>query len=324
VTSVFVGGGTPTTLSCEEIRTLFSTLHASFQMAPDAEVTMEANPGTVDASKLSVMRAMGVNRLSIGLQSACDRELASLGRIHTWQQFLESWNIAKEAGFENINVDVMSALPGQSVESYVDTLQAVLGLDPAPEHISAYSLIVEEGTPFYQMYENGRLDLPSEEADRKMYHETKRLLAAHGYERYEISNYARKGYACRHNIGYWNRTEYIGFGIGAASLVGNVRFRNGEDIKAYLEHPADCREDVCALSVQEQMEEFAFLGLRMMAGIEGTVFRETFGVDMESVYGDVLSRYLQEGLLCREGERYFLSEQGLDVSNRVMADFLLS
>jgi oxygen-independent coproporphyrinogen-3 oxidase len=322
IDTIYIGGGTPSFMPNGTIATILNAIRTNYNVLPDCEISVECNPNSIDYAKAQEWFDSGVNRVSIGLQSVKQSLLNVMGRTHTKMDFVKAVECLQAVGFKNINVDLMSALPGQTVDTWRETMEKVTALEP--EHISAYSLIIEEGTPFFDAYDKHPELLPTEEEERAMYYETKTFLASKGYERYEISNYARKGYACRHNIGYWNRTEYIGFGIGAASLVGNVRFRNGEDIKAYLEHPADCREDVCALSVQEQMEEFAFLGLRMMAGIEGTVFRETFGVDMESVYGDVLSRYLQEGLLCREGERYFLSEQGLDVSNRVMADFLLS
>ena len=332
VTSVFLGGGTPSVVETEQIEELLKAVTEHYRLASDAEWTIEVNPGTVDKEKLTRFRGAGLNRLSIGLQSADDRELRALGRIYTWQQFLEAYQGAREVGFTNINVDVMSALPGQSLESYLATLQKVLALKPAPEHISAYSLILEEGTPFFEMAEAGRLEHPDEDTDRAMYRETKRILAQAGYTRYEISNYAKEGFYCRHNIGYWKRREYLGFGLGAASLINNTRFNNGCDMRRYLEVPKDCWEDIQNLSTKEQMEEFMFLGLRLTEGVEPAEFSRCFDCSLVEVYGDVIERNIRDGLLClhryqssdgEEKEKLALTEFGLDVSNYVMQQFLL-
>lgn len=297
VTSVFIGGGTPSVVRASYIAELMDAVRAHYDLAEDAELTIEVNPGTVSGEALRTFRKAGINRLSIGLQSADDRELAAIGRIHTWQQFLEAFRAARQAGFSNINVDIMSALPGQTLSGYRRTLEKVLALEEEPEHISAYSLILEEGTPLYDRYEKGELELPDEDTDREMYRETKRILARAGYERYEISNYAKKGYECRHNCGYWQRKDYAGFGIGAASLVENVRFRNGADLLAYLAAPLGCREDEQVLGRQEQMEEFMFLGLRMRSGVDCGEFRRLFGCGMEEVYGEVIRKNAEDGLL---------------------------
>jgi len=346
VTSVFVGGGTPTVLSGAQLERIFLLLRESFHIEPDAEITVEMNPGTVTEEVLRCLRRQGVNRLSIGLQSASDEELKGLGRIHTWEQFLVTWQQARKAGFTNLNVDIMSNLPGQTLESYRETLEKVLSLPEPPEHISAYSLIVEEGTPFYEMQEAGKLPIPDEDTDRLLYHETKRILAELGYERYEISNYAKRGYACRHNCGYWRRREYLGLGLGAASLIGNKRFQNCSEMEKYLASPTDCVEGSHILSIEEQMEEFMFLGLRMTEGVSGESFKRCFGKTLSDVYGEVIRKNAQDGLLrvipacvpaSEEAEaqglqpgqteiqgKVFLTEKGLDVSNYVMAQFLLS
>lgn len=232
VVSAFFGGGTPSILPKEEIGRVMELLHRQFDWKADAEVTIEANPGTVDGRKLDAYRSFGINRISFGLQSADNEELQKLGRIHTWEQFLESYESARAVGFTNINVDLMSALPGQTRKSWQETLQKVLVLNP--EHISAYSLIIEEGTPFYEKYADHPELLPPEDEERQMYYDTKRILAEQGYERYEISNYARKGYACRHNLGYWSRRDYKGFGLGASSLLNSVRSTVQEDLTEYL------------------------------------------------------------------------------------------
>lgn len=326
VTSVFIGGGTPSLLSADTIRQLMEHIREGFRLAPDAEITMEVNPGTVTAEKLTAFYVAGINRLSIGMQSAQEQELKILGRIHDFDGFCQVYREAVEAGFTNINVDVMSGLPGQTLASYKDTLEKVLRLEPMPQHISAYSLIVEEGTLFAAMAGRGELPLPEEDTERAMYEETLEILAGYGFHRYEISNYALDGYECRHNVGYWIRRDYLGFGIGAASLIGNVRFQNGRDLNAYLAHPLACREEEQSLTTQEQMEETMFLGLRLIRGVSYTEFACCYGQTLEEVYGEVIARNVADGLLTvREdetGRRLALTGRGLDVSNYVMAQFL--
>ena len=326
VVSVFIGGGTPSVVEKEQIAGLLNHVHRLYDVSPDAEVTIEVNPGTVDLEKLTVYRQAGINRLSIGLQTANDAELQAIGRIHTWQQFLDAYRAAAAAGFTNINVDLMSALPGQTLESYRSSVQKVLALRPAPTHISAYSLILEEGTRLYEAVEKGSVVLPGEETDRLMYEETDRLLSEAGFVRYEISNYAKAGYECRHNCGYWTRTEYAGFGIGAASLISNVRFSNAADIREYIAHPLRVRGEEERLSREEQMEEFMFLGLRLTKGIEVRTFEELFGVALPAVYGEVIAKNLADGLLCytNDGKSLALTKKGLDLSNYVYAQFLIS
>lgn len=326
VTSVFIGGGTPSLLSADTIRQLMEHIREGFSLAPDAEITMEVNPGTVTAEKLTAFYGAGINRLSIGMQSAQEQELKILGRIHDFDGFCQVYREAVEAGFTNINVDVMSGLPGQTLASYKDTLEKVLRLEPMPQHISAYSLIVEEGTPFAAMADRGELPLPEEDTERAMYEETIEVLAGYGFHRYEISNYALDGYECRHNVGYWIRRDYLGFGIGAASLIDNVRFQNGRDLNAYLAHPLACREEEQSLTTQEQMEETMFLGLRLIRGVSYPEFARCYGQTLEEVYGEVIARNVADGLLTvREdetGRRLMLTGRGLDVSNYVMAQFL--
>ncbi|MCM1569780.1 MAG: radical SAM family heme chaperone HemW [Roseburia sp.] len=322
VSSIFVGGGTPSLLEPEQFVELFDNLREAYHLMHPAEITLEANPGTLDKAKLEAYRECGVNRLSMGLQSTVDEELRTLGRIHSYRQFLESYQLAREEGFTNINVDLMSSLPGQTTDSYRKGLQRILELSPAPEHISAYSLILEEGTPFYERHREGSLMLPTEEEDREMYRLTGELLGGAGYERYEISNYARPGFACRHNKGYWQRKNYLGFGIGAASLMENQRFANSGDLRRYLSSPMGARGERQTLCVQEQMEETMFLGLRLMQGISLEAFEESFGCKLETVYREPLERNIRDGLLHLEGGRVSLTQRGIDVSNYVMAQFL--
>ncbi len=322
VTSIFFGGGTPSCVEPETIAKVMMLLKTHYHLSRDAEITMEMNPGTVDKNSLEVYYSAGINRLSIGLQSTRSEELMVLGRIHSYEQFLKAYFTAREIGFSNINVDLMSGLPKQTPENYLETLCKVTALTPPPEHISAYSLIVEEGTPFYEAYEKDELILPDEETDRAMYETTRTFLREKGYERYEISNYAKTGYECRHNIGYWQRKNYVGFGIGAASLVENIRFHNGECLEKYLRDPCNCTTDVEELSVREQMEEMMFLGLRMAEGVSLKAFHDTFGIRIDKIYGEVIEKHVREGLLCMDEKRLYLTLKGMDVSNYVMADFL--
>ena len=321
VTSIFIGGGTPSLLSGEQIGQLMDRIREQFAMAQDAEITMEVNPGTASAEKLRNFYTAGINRLSIGMQSAQAEELKNLGRIHDFEGFCQVYREAVEAGFTNINVDIMSGLPGQTLASYRDTLEKVLHLEPMPQHISAYSLIIEEGTPFASR----TLNLPDEDAEYNMYEATAQSLREYGFEQYEISNYAKKGRECRHNVGYWIRQDYLGFGLGASSLYGKERFANTQDMKKYLENsrtPEKIREKEPPLTREDEMAEFMFLGLRMTRGISKAEFERQFGSEIDAIYGDVLRKYKSMGLLLEENGRIFLSREGIHVSNSVMADFL--
>lgn len=329
VSSIFLGGGTPTILEGYQLAAILETVKKYFRLVADAEITVECNPGTLTAGKAEKLVQAGFNRLSMGLQSADDRELQLLGRIHNFAQFLESYDLARKAGFENINVDLMSALPGQTLKSWQNTLQKVTAL--RPEHISAYSLIIEEGTPFYERFaEDERIReegghprlLPEEAIERQMYELTQCFLHTKGYERYEISNYAKPGSECRHNCGYWTRKDYLGLGLGASSLVGHQRFQNTSDLKEYLEQEYH-HIHTETLDKKSEMEEFMFLGLRLMTGISRQQFEKTFQVTLDSVYGEVLRKLKSEQLLEEVAGYVRLTEYGIDVSNYVLSEFLL-
>lgn len=356
VSSIFFGGGTPTILEGYQLAAILETVKEHFNITTDAEITVECNPGTLTAGKAEKLVQAGFNRLSMGLQSADDRELHLLGRIHNFAQFLESYDLARKAGFRNINVDLMSALPGQTLKSWQDTLQKVTAL--RPEHISAYSLIIEEGTPFYERFaEDERIReegghprlLPEEDVERQMYELTETFLHTKGYERYEISNYAKPGYECRHNCGYWTRKDYLGLGLGASSLVEHQRFQNTSELKTYLEqeYSPQCEGQheriaetiqlqeetgltqtghhihIETLDKKSEMEEFMFLGLRLMAGISRQQFEKKFQVTLNSVYGEVLRKLKGEQLIEEVAGYVRLTEHGIDVSNYVLAEFLL-
>lgn len=326
VTTIFFGGGTPSIFSGSQMRRIMEAVKANFDIVEDAEISMEANPGTVTKEKLECYRQAGINRISFGLQSADDEELKLLGRIHTWEKFLESFQLARECGFDNINVDLISAIPKQTLESWESSLRNVIALEP--EHISAYSLIVEEGTPFYEKYgegAEGEVLLPSEEDERQMYHCTEALLREAGYHRYEISNYAKPGRECRHNLGYWERKNYLGIGLGASSLIDNVRYRNTECLEDYIQFTCELNQiqkDREILSIEEQMEEFIFLGLRKMEGISKKLFQNTFGKTLEQCYGKNIQNMIEKELLVMEEEVLKLTKAGIDISNYVFTELL--
>lgn len=337
VKTIFFGGGTPSVLEAEEIAAILDCLRLQYQIDADAEITLEMNPGTADQDKLLKLKRAGINRLSIGLQSADNAELKMLGRIHTYEDFLRTYHQARETGFSNINIDLMSALPGQHMEHWVRTLEKVAALQP--EHVSAYSLIIEEGTPLYE-HLDAWAPVPEEDEDRQMYEETKRLLAQQGYHRYEISNYAKPGYACRHNSIYWQRgvwhtADFVGFGLGASSTVGDRRWENTKNMKRYLSvfqeqnrkrygssAGESVKESAVKLSVMEQMAEFMFLGLRMMEGVSMQEFADSFEKDINEIYGSALQKWLQMGMMAQEGDIIMLTDAGIDVSNTVLSDFV--
>lgn len=324
VDSIFFGGGTPTTLSSESLKAVMKALKDNFDISPGAEITMEMNPGT-DREELDDFIAGNINRISLGLQSMDDRELLTLGRIHRAEDFIRSFAHMRKLGIRNLSVDLMSALPGQTEKSWQRTLELTAGLEP--EHISAYSLIVEEGTPFYELNEKGRLALPDEEAERRMYADTGKILASRGYHRYEISNYAREGFESRHNRKYWTLRPYLGLGLGASSFLRGMRWHNTEKMAEYLSGsgsgPAIWR-DKTVLTEKDLMEEFIFLGLRLMEGVSCREFQRRFGRDIHEVYGSLPDRLISEGFLREKSGRLALTERGIDVSNSVMSEFILT
>lgn len=320
VVSVFFGGGTPSILNPEYIRRILMAIRDGFVMSNDCEITIECNPGTVNLQAFKAYKAMGINRISMGLQSVNDNELQAVGRIHTFRDFMQAYENAMKAGIDNINVDIMSTLPGQTIESYRKTLKTICALRPS--HISSYSLILEEGTPLYDMVERGEVVVPSEDVDRELYAITGEELARAGYERYEISNYARDGKICRHNTNYWRRVSYLGIGAGASSLLKNVRYDIEKNIEKYIANPLDCYINRETLSVNDEMSEYMFLGLRMMEGVNADAFRMCFGRQLQNVWGNVIDRYVASGHLQWKGNNLSLTPKGIDVSNYIFSDFV--
>jgi len=343
VKTIFFGGGTPSILEAEEIAKILDCLRKYYWVDENAEITLEMNPGTAEKRKLRILKDCGINRLSIGLQSADNAELQMLGRIHTYEDFLRTYCQAREIGFANMNIDLISALPDQHMDRWVRTLEQVVALQP--EHISAYSLIIEEGTLLYHNRDAWG-PVPDEDEDRQMYQETKRILAEHGYYRYEISNYAKDGYECKHNCIYWQRgvwhiADFVGFGLGASSTVGNRRWENTKHMKQYLSVLQECKANlydsrltdnstvgesvkkaVTILLDVEQMEEFMFLGLRMRKGVSKQEFMESFAKDMDTMYGDALQKWIQQGMMVQSGDTVRLTDAGIDVSNIVLSSFV--
>lgn len=331
VATIYIGGGTPSFVDSKYIKEILENIRNNYDVEEKAEITIEVNPGTLLNEKIQDNKESGINRVSIGLQSTNNEELELLGRIHTYEEFEKNYNRLRKVGFDNINIDIMSAIPNQTLESYITTLNKVVSLQP--EHISSYSLIIEEGTYFYNHQKE--LKLVTEDEEREMYYKTKEILQKHGYERYEISNYAKKGYESKHNSSYWTGVDYIGFGIGASSYVKGIRYDRIRNIDEYISYYEDIENvenikeknkiecNIQVLTEKEKIEEYMFLGLRMIKGISKTDFAKQFNRTVEEIYGNVLDKYVKLGMLENSQDRIRLTEKGLDVSNAIFADFLL-
>ncbi len=311
VKSIFIGGGTPSYVDSGYIVRIMDAL-SRYNIDSNAEITIEANPGTLDLEKLKTYRSCGINRISIGLQAWQNDLLKTLSRIHTREEFLENFENVLKAGFENINIDLMFSLPHQSYDMWLDTLENVTALEPA--HISAYSLIVEENTPFYDM----SLDLPDDETDRKMYHNAIAFLSSRGYKQYEISNFAKEGFHSVHNCVYWQRGEYKGFGLGAASLIDNCRMKNTENLCDYINGATVVESE--RLTKADRMAEYMFLGLRMTKGVSISGFKKEFDEDMLIKYRNVFEKYSDFIEINEDSIR--LNEKGIDISNMIFCEFL--
>ena len=323
VVSVFFGGGTPTTLTIPMLEQLMQAVFESWNIAEDAEITTEANPGMLDGEMAAALKKMGFNRLSMGVQAWQNRLLKELGRIHTIEVFRENFKAVREAGFTNINTDLMFALPNQTMEDWQETVKNIVAMNP--EHISAYSLIIEEGTPFYDRYEKGELKPAEEELDREMYHWAVDYLAEHGYEQYEISNFAKKGRQSRHNRIYWQAEEYLGMGLGSHSYMNGERFHNIYDLQEYIRADGDVsllKEDIERITEEDALAEFMFLGLRLAEGVSFAGFEERFGQGMKNIYGSQIEELVKDGLLEEDGIGIRLTKRGVDISNYVFEKFL--
>lgn len=324
IISIFIGGGTPSYLDEKNLESLLKTINL-LNLKDNMEFTVECNPGTLNEEKLIIMKKYNVNRISMGLQSTNNSLLKEIGRIHTFEEFKKNYYEARKAGFENINMDLMFGLPDQSVEDWKSTLEEAVSLNP--DHISAYSLIIEEGTCFYKLYDNDKLNLPNEEDERTMYLLTKKILSEHGYHQYEISNYAKDKKECFHNKVYWKCNEYLGLGVSASSFVDEKRFKNIDSIKDYIEkinNGEDVMEEIHMNDIKDDMEEFMFMGLRMIEGISLKEFEERFGEDVFNIYDTAIKNNVKKGLLVIDSEKLYLSSKGIELSNYVMSDFILT
>jgi len=323
VKTLYIGGGTPTVLTTDQLFSLFNELHKNICIAKDAEITIEANPGTLCRKKLYLLKDLGINRLSIGLQAYQNSLLQLMGRIHTIEDFKQNFSSAREAGFNNINVDLIFGLPNQRLEDFEYTLKHVLSF--SPEHISCYSLSVEEGTKFYNWQKEGKLILPPDDEERKMYHKSIEILTDNGYKHYEISNFAVPGRECRHNLVYWTYDEYLGLGSGAHSFLDNKRFYNYPSVLEYinaLEKSSSAVAHIESISLEDQQAEYCFMGLRLINGLNKDAFRQRFNRSIEDVYGGTIDKLKKLGLLEENSESLRLTSLGLDFANDVFIEFL--
>lgn len=315
--TVFVGGGTPSLLSAERIKRVCKICFENFNIADNYEFTMEINPGTIDDDKIRAMLSGGVNRASVGVQSFCGAELNAIGRIHDAETAYNTVYALSKNGFSNINIDLMTGLPSQSMESLKETLTVAVNLPVT--HISAYSLIIEDGTEMEREYSSGEIILPDEDTDREMYAYTSDFLAKHGFSRYEISNFAKEGFECAHNIKYWTGEEYIGLGAAAHSYDGNARYSNSIGIEEYI---SDNKRDVIYLSEKDKISEFMITGLRMEKGISADDFYRLFGKNIEDIFGNELNKFINMNLIRYKNGLYSLTPRGIDVSNSVLCEFV--
>lgn len=323
IATIFIGGGTPTFLSCEEIASLGKIIN-KLNIIKDYEFTVECNPGTLNREKLQALKDIGVNRLSIGLQSTHDYHLKSIGRIHNYEEFKDNYYLAREMGFDNINVDLIFALPNETLEEWENDLKEVVDINP--DHVSCYSLIIEEGTPFYTLYHDGKLTLPDEDTEREMYRSTKKILTKAGYHQYEISNFSKDQKECKHNLVYWDLKDYIACGTGAHSYVNGVRYKNAGTIEEYIrliKAKGNAFVEEHKNSKEEDIEEFIFMGMRKTQGISKLEFKNRFGIKIEDLYVSVLLKYEKEKLIKNTKERVYFTERGIELSNTVLTDFIL-
>ena len=323
IDSVFVGGGTPSILNENEINILFEKIKENFNIKSNAEITMECNPGTLTLNKLKVMKKSGVNRLSIGLQAVQNHHLKYIGRIHTFEEFEKNYHDAKQMGFDNINIDLMYALPNQSREDWMESLEKVVKLNPT--HISAYSLILEENTELFKMYERDEFNLLDENTDIEMYEYTIDYLKSHGYNQYEISNYAKDNFECKHNVLYWKCEEYVGIGASASGYFNGIRYNNICELDNYEkmilegEKPIEWEEK---LSIKDEIEESIFLGLRMNEGIQISDFKEKYNFDFEKEYKNEIEKLSKMELIEIDNNRMKLTQKGREISNSVFVEFI--
>ena len=323
IDTIFIGGGTPSLLEAEELEIIFKKIN-ELNLSDNLEFTIECTPGSITKEKLDIMKKYGVNRLSIKLQAIQNTLFRDIGRNYSYEVFKEEFNLARECGFNNINVDLMFALPGQKLNDWKESLELISSLKP--EHISTYSLIIEEGTVLDKLYEQGKVELPNEEIKREMYYMAKEILESSGMKQYEISNYSRENLESRHNIAYWEMKEWIGVGSAASSHINGRRITNILEVEDYISRifknePVEVENHINTQN--ENIEEFMFMGLGKIDGISEEEFKNRFNKSIDEIYEDIISKYIKEGLIIREDRRIKLTVKGIEYSNIIMADFLL-
>lgn len=323
VTTIYIGGGTPSIPDSKYIVKTIEKIKQCFKVYDKCEITIEVNPGTITKEKLVDYKNVGVNRISIGLQSTSDRILELIGRIHNYQEFINTYNLAKEVGYNNINIDLMLGIPTQTEEELLESLKKVIELNP--NHISIYSLIVEENTEMEKMITSGKLELPSEDLERKMYWQTKKVLEKNGFKQYEISNFAKKGYESKHNIDCWNQEEYIGIGLAAHSYLNRKRFSNICDLNEYIKNKNDLEKNIIVNEIQnkeEQAKEFMMIGLRKIDGISISEFERKFRINPLFYFRFEIDKLVEKGLIEVDLDRIKLTHKGLDFANIVFEEFV--
>lgn len=341
ISTIYIGGGTPSSIKPEFIKKILDKIYEICEISQISEkikieTTIEVNPGTTTRNNLQLYKNCGINRLSIGLQSTNDTILETIGRIHNYKQFLDTYKWAKEVGFKNINVDLMLGLPGQDIETLKESLENIVNLQPMPNHISVYSLIVEEGTKIEQNINLGKLKLPDDEEERKQYHYTKNYLELNGYKHYEISNFAKPGFESKHNMNCWKQKQYVGFGVAAHSYVNGVRYANTSDLKEYLnvnyvesENGLKYRKNFKSIKIIEENQnkldmekEFMMLGLRKLDGVSISKFEQKFGENPIYLFRNELQKLVEEDLLEVDLDDIILTRKGLDLANLVWEEFV--
>ena len=323
ITTIYIGGGTPSSIEENYIADIIETIKLNMndenlKEFKNVEVTIEVNPGTVTEKKLKTYKEIGINRLSIGLQETHDELLKSIGRIHTYEEFLKTYNLARKIGFNNINVDLIIALPNQTIQDIKENLEKIIKLNP--EHISVYSLILEEGTPFYNKYNENKIKLPDEELERNMYWYVKNTLENNGYMHYEISNFSKKGFESKHNMNCWNQEEYLGFGVAAHSYNNKTRYSNTNSIEEYIKGSNKIIHEKQTL--EDMQKEYMLLGLRKIKGINIQKFKNKFAQNPIFIFKEQLSKLVDEELIVIDGNEIKLTNKGLDLANIVWEEFV--
>ena len=318
VDSIFFGGGTPSLLTAQQIKRIVTKIKNTFDISPDCEFTVEVNPKTVDKDKLAIYKELGVNRISIGMQSVHEKELKFLGRIHSFEEFVECYELVRESGISNVNVDVMYGIPHQTKTSFLRTLERVIEL--SVEHVSVYGLIIEPGTPFYESRDS--LPLPSEDDEVSMYYTACDTFRKNGYTHYEISNYSKPGYECRHNLKYWENKEFIGVGLAAYSYLGNKRYGNTRNFNEYLSSDYVKYRTVDLIDRDGEKFEYVMMHLRTSGGIPKDQYRELFGVDFDIEAGERMKKYVDAGYIECLPDRIRLTESGFYLSNTIISDLV--